>query len=139
MPAGILIWFATAKRRSGCETARGCEKSTHETLKMAVLAPMPNASERTATAVNPGLRRRTRNAWRISRMSTGSWTVNGAPPLATLAPDGLERFPVGGHRGDGLSALPRRQARRALGNDGLGDELVEIRAQHIPSRPRGAR
>src|SRR6266849_6592388 len=37
--------------------------------KMAVLAPIPRASVRTATRVKPGLRRRNRKAWRRSRQS----------------------------------------------------------------------
>jgi hypothetical protein len=35
-------------------------------LKIAVLAPMPSASERTATAVKPGVRRSVRAAYRTS-------------------------------------------------------------------------
>jgi hypothetical protein len=40
------------------------------TLKMAVVAPMPRASVRTATVVNPGVLRKDRMAYLMSLMAT---------------------------------------------------------------------
>ena len=43
--------------RSGCGYPRGRRMTPFTIEKIAVLAPMPSASVRTATVVNPGLRR----------------------------------------------------------------------------------
>src|SRR5262249_12850763 len=53
-------------RSSGCGTGSVRSISPSMTLKRVVLAPMPRASESTATAVNPGLRRMRRREKRIS-------------------------------------------------------------------------
>src|SRR5260370_32090248 len=52
--------------------------------KIAVLAPIPRASVRTATRVKPRLRRRNRKAWRRSRQSeviASSWQYKTAGGL----------------------------------------------------------
>ena len=46
----------TITRRSGSWNGRRCSMAALTTLKIAVLAPMPSASVRAATAVKPGLR-----------------------------------------------------------------------------------
>jgi hypothetical protein len=48
--------------RSGSGYGSGFSKTAFTTVKMAVLAPMPSASVRTATAVKPGFLRSVRNA-----------------------------------------------------------------------------
>ena len=50
----------------GCFTGSFRSRSASITLKMAVLAPIPRASERMATPVKAGLRRNIRNANRKS-------------------------------------------------------------------------
>src|SRR5262245_38441717 len=55
------------KRRSGCGNGSGSRSSERTTLKIAVFAPMPNASVITATAAKPGLARSMRTLWRMSR------------------------------------------------------------------------
>ena len=50
------------RSRSGCFTGIGRNSVDSISVKMAVFAPMPRASESTATAVNPGLRRSIRKA-----------------------------------------------------------------------------
>ncbi len=50
----------------GSATGRGRSRNESTTLKMAVLAPMPSASVRTATAVKPGLRLICRTPYRTS-------------------------------------------------------------------------
>ena len=47
--------FLKRTRSSGCGTGSDRSSASLTRLKMAVLAPMPSASDRTATAVNPGL------------------------------------------------------------------------------------
>src|SRR5918997_3845641 len=50
------------------------------TLKIAVVAPMPNASVRTVIAENPGLRRNVRMAKRRScRSASMTWAVSAVP------------------------------------------------------------
>ncbi|MEI9972124.1 MAG: hypothetical protein WDO73_08725 [Ignavibacteriota bacterium] len=53
-------------RRSGFGYASGRRKMEFTTLKMSALAPIPSASVTSAAAVNPGLRRKRRKAWRSS-------------------------------------------------------------------------
>jgi hypothetical protein len=52
----------TATSESGSGYASGLISTPLTTLKMAVFAPMPSASVKTATAANVGLRRRPRSA-----------------------------------------------------------------------------
>jgi len=52
---------ATSPSSSGASTGRGVSRSVFTTPNIAVFAPMPSASESTATAVNPGLRASTRS------------------------------------------------------------------------------
>jgi len=52
--------------RSAAGNGNGRIKTQFTTLKMAVLAPIPSARERIATAVNPGLLFSSRNANRMS-------------------------------------------------------------------------
>jgi hypothetical protein len=47
-------------------TGKGRSKRASAKLKMAVLAPIPIASDSAAITVNPGLFASTRKAWRIS-------------------------------------------------------------------------
>ena len=51
---------------SGCATGSRRSINWSISVKMAVLAPMPSASEDTATRVNSGLRRKLRSAKRRS-------------------------------------------------------------------------
>src|ERR1017187_2547923 len=53
-------------RRSGSRNGSGRRITLSTTEKIAVLAPIPRASAATATAVNPGLRRMERTAYRTS-------------------------------------------------------------------------
>ena len=46
----------TTNNRSGCSTGSVLSRRALSKLKIAVFAPMPNASDNTATAVNAGLR-----------------------------------------------------------------------------------
>ena len=57
---GFLIQITA--RRSGSGYGSGSRSSALTTLKMAVLAPMPMASDATMTNVRPGERRRVRKA-----------------------------------------------------------------------------
>ena len=59
--AGLVILLGTGSGRSSNASTR---------LKTGTFAPMPAASERTATIVNVGDRRRARRARRRSRMGT---------------------------------------------------------------------
>src|SRR6266850_8508666 len=52
--------------REGCLKGSGRSSTAFTTLKMAVFAPMPRASVRTATSVKPGLLASIRNAYRKS-------------------------------------------------------------------------
>jgi hypothetical protein len=54
--------------RSGSGYGSGFRRSAFTTLKIAVLAPMPMASEATITSVNAGLRFKVRSAYRKSCM-----------------------------------------------------------------------
>src|SRR5215469_8795358 len=55
----------TAASRSGCGYGKGCNRSASITLKMAVLAPMPIASESTMATLEPKFLRIIRRAyWR---------------------------------------------------------------------------
>src|SRR4249919_3581418 len=56
----------TTTSRSGCANGSGANSTLRTTEKMAVLAPIPSASVRTATAVNPGARISSRRAYRAS-------------------------------------------------------------------------
>ena len=56
----------TTTRRCGSVTASGRMTTASSTVKTAVVAPMPSASDSKATAVNAGLARRTRTAYRRS-------------------------------------------------------------------------
>src|SRR5213083_2856686 len=58
--------------RSGSGTAIGFQTAASIRLKIALVAPMPSASDRTATAVNPGERRSCRHAYRPSATSSSS-------------------------------------------------------------------
>ncbi len=51
---------------SGALTGSSRSNNWSRSVKIAVLAPIPNASESTATVVNKGLRRRLRSAYRRS-------------------------------------------------------------------------
>jgi hypothetical protein len=53
-------------RRSGSAYGSGDSRTARITEKIAVVAPIPSASVRTAAAANPGDRRRPRNAYRTS-------------------------------------------------------------------------
>ncbi len=54
----LLWWMVT--RRSGSGYGRGSSSTPSMTENSAVLAPMPSARVKSATAVKPGLRRSTR-------------------------------------------------------------------------------
>src|SRR5258708_31556630 len=56
----------TCTRRSGSGNGKGRSRTAFTTVKIAVLAPMPSASERTATAVKTGDRAKVRRAKRRS-------------------------------------------------------------------------
>jgi hypothetical protein len=43
------------------ETGSGFQTTLYSALKIAAVAPMPSAGERTAVSANPGLRRMVRN------------------------------------------------------------------------------
>jgi len=51
---------------SGCEYGKGCNNVASTTLKIAVVAPMPNAIVKMAMAVKPGDLRSMRTAKRMS-------------------------------------------------------------------------
>ncbi len=57
-------------------------------MKITLFAPMPSASESTATVVNPGLLTNIRNANRISCMNVTSVLLRNTPasPLLTMLP-----------------------------------------------------
>src|ERR1051326_2036047 len=98
---------------------------------MAVLTPMPSASDRMAIAANPGLPRRTRTAYArslISRDVGRKCAAAGWRPWL-LAPSRLERVPFRRQRPDRLPPVPLRRSCRPLRNDALNDEFVEVRAQ----------
>src|SRR2546423_2781101 len=57
-----MTWIS----RSGAVYGRGRSKAASMTLNMAVLLPIPTASARTATTVNPGSRANARRLWRRS-------------------------------------------------------------------------
>ena len=46
---------------SGFATGRGLHSTASSAVKIAVVAPMPSASESTAVITNPGLRRQVRS------------------------------------------------------------------------------
>ena len=60
-----LVQYASASS-SGRVTGSDSTRRARTTLYIAVLAPMPIASEQTAMSVNPGERASTRAAWRKS-------------------------------------------------------------------------
>src|ERR1051326_3440853 len=98
---------------------------------MAVLTPMPSASDRMAIAANPGLRRRTRTAYArslISREVGRKCAAAGWRPWL-LAPGCLERVPFRRQRPDRLPPVSLRRSCGPLRNDALNDEFVEVRAQ----------
>src|SRR5882762_2519758 len=55
--------------RSGSGKGNGRSSTPYTTVKIAVLAPMPRASVKTATAVNPGFFASIRKAYRMSCQS----------------------------------------------------------------------
>src|ERR1700687_1638904 len=55
--------------RSGSGKGNGRRSTPYTTVKIAVLAPMPRASVKTATAVNPGIFASIRKAYRMSCQS----------------------------------------------------------------------
>src|SRR4051794_22388532 len=63
-PSGAVVRNQTMREESGYESGRRRTALTSE--KMAVFAPIPTASVRTATSVKPGLRRHPRSAYRTS-------------------------------------------------------------------------
>src|SRR5580700_11180239 len=65
-PKGSGVLNVKMTNRSGSFTGGGRSRTAFTKLKIAVLAPIPSASERTATSVNPGDRRNPRRAYRIS-------------------------------------------------------------------------
>jgi hypothetical protein len=62
----------TSTSRSDCGYGSGRSKTASTTLKIAVLAPMPNASVSTVTTANPGLRNSVRIAKRRSLSMRGT-------------------------------------------------------------------
>src|SRR5579862_1564074 len=70
---GSLVLRASS--REGSATASGRRNSALISVKMAVLAPTPQASVSTATTVNPGLLSRVRTANRIC------WSISQPPYL----------------------------------------------------------
>jgi hypothetical protein len=68
----------TLTRRSGSANGSGRSATPLITLKIALVAPMPTASVRTATIVNPGAFRN----WRIPyRISVSTWASIVRAPL----------------------------------------------------------
>src|SRR5262249_52104694 len=59
----------TATNRSGCGMPAGCNSNALTALKIAVFAPIPSASVRTATIVNPGFFASTRSPYFASAHS----------------------------------------------------------------------
>src|SRR5215469_6944233 len=68
--AGLLTH--RRRSRSACGSVSGCSTNLLNALKSAVFAPIPSASVRTATKVNPGDLRSWRKANLRSFMSFGS-------------------------------------------------------------------
>src|SRR5258705_3877112 len=89
--------------RSESGNGSGRTRTRSMTEKIAVLAPIPRASARIATIVNPGLLIRTRNEWRTSL--TGVHTQ-----LYTDC--GIRRFPY--YLGQQPDVAPYRLCTRAL-------------------------
>src|ERR1043166_8463909 len=98
---------------------------------MAVLTPMPSASDRMAIAANPGLRRRTRTAYArslITRDVGRKCAATGWHPWL-LAPGCLECVPFRRPRPDRLPPVSLGRSCGPLRNDALHDEFVEVRTQ----------
>ena len=72
LPRDALDQCGTARARPGFLTGSERSRKSLTRLKIAVLAPMPSASESTATEANPGFSRSSRAAWRRSRQSVSS-------------------------------------------------------------------
>ena len=103
MALGIHSFTITSRPGALYGNGRRMEAST--TLKIAVLAPMPSAKVRIATAVNAGLLRSMRKAW---RRSWGKRAICALPPIAGrliteqfAGPDGR----LQGHQTTGKAAL----------------------------------
>ena len=90
----------TATSRSGCGYGTGFSSTASITLKIAVTAPRPIASVRMAGSANPGLRRRSRAAYRTS------WLI---PPNGELAGAG-----TGGAGGRDRAGYERAKPRRRV-------------------------
>ena len=69
-PDDRVAWDDDAPATPGDGTGSGFTIKELSTLNTTVLAPMPRASESTAIAVNPGLFRRIRRAYRLSWWSS---------------------------------------------------------------------
>ena len=63
---------------SGLRTGSVRSRNSLTRLKTAVLAPMPNASDSTATAVKPGFLTSWRSPNLKSSITLSDWTANGA-------------------------------------------------------------
>ena len=69
---------STARNSTSCcgfFTGSTRRRNSLTRLKIAVLAPMPSASESTATDANPGFSRSSRAAWRTSRQRASSGAI----------------------------------------------------------------
>src|SRR5262245_12573060 len=137
----LTIRFQIITRRSGSRYGSGRSSTASMTLKIAVVAPIPSARVRSATVVNPGLRRSVRTPYVMSCQSvvmaeSSRWPLLSQSPLPSRRPQllddvgrQLERF----HR---LAGPPGdvRGRDRAGRDRGLSASHRELVAQRLPGR-----
>ena len=130
-PGNPDVVCQTLTRSSARGYGRGLIRMLSITAKIAVVPPIPSASVRIAAAVNVGVFRRRRSAWRVSPTSV---SVNGSPSLVAI--DFLDGF----HVAKLQQRLPPRFDGRQATSKVLcrlhGDVFVDFRPQEF-FVPRG--
>src|SRR5271168_4915847 len=121
----------SSKTRDGSSTGSGFRNTASVRVKMAVLAPMPSASDSTATNVNPGLRASVRKPY---FRSCRSWSISvSRRMIALFAPGGsVERqpdviFSQAGHGGARSNQVVELGQLPALVESGVAGKAMQHR------------
>jgi len=138
-PNGPILAGATDTTRPGSGTGSGRRINTSAMLKLADVAPIPIASDKTATNVNPGFLRNIRRAWRNDRSMGATRQLfhhakdieNAASPSRTMERIWDEPFDFGHPRPAGRYRLSCFAASTIAFSVGLsfasGAELLKVR------------
>src|SRR3954454_20131291 len=117
-PSGAVVRNQTMREESGYESGRRRTALTSE--KMAVFAPIPTASVRTATSVKPGLRRHPRSAyrtscatWPTSFFASAMWRERTSARSSQSTSQHADTVRLISRRSGRVGALERRQVRSA--------------------------